>query len=302
MATFLGKTFWLTGLPCSGKTTIGKKVANKIGAELLDGDTIRNSYISKGLGFSFEDRRKHLLRIAEICKLLNRHTDVVACFVSPYNSIRKEVRQIIGENRFKLIYLKCSIDVCIDRDVKGMWSKALRGEIDNFTGIQSPFEEPLKCDLILETDKESIKQSVDKVLEFYDKLKPKEKYCVFIGRWSPFHKGHYNIIKRKLDKGKSALILVRDTSYKDDIWTANERKAMIEAVLPKEKVKVDIIPDIESVIIGRNVGYDIEEMIVEDEVAKISGTFIRKNYLAGDNRWEKLVPKKVVDFLKGKKG
>lgn len=169
-----GVTVWFTGLPCSGKSTIADRLADVLKndgykVERLDGDMIRKSPISKDLGFTKEDRRKNLERVAFIAKLLSKNGIIVlATFVSPYNEIRRDIRSIIGEDRFLLVYTKCSLKVCMERDVKGMYAKALKGEIENFTGIDDPFEEPInpKADLIVETDKESVEESVERVIKF----------------------------------------------------------------------------------------------------------------------------------------
>jgi adenylylsulfate kinase len=168
-----GVTIWFTGLPCSGKTTL----ALKLNAELkkrgyhpeeLDGDITRK-YLSKGLGFSKEDRDENIRRVGFVCSLLTRHGAVTtAAFVSPYRSIRAEIRALIGD--FIEVYVKCSLDKCIERDVKGMYKKAIAGEIKNFTGISDPFEEPEKPELIVETDKESEEESLQKILQKMEEL------------------------------------------------------------------------------------------------------------------------------------
>ncbi len=162
-----GVTVWFTGLPCSGKTTL----ALKLNAELkkrgyipeeLDGDITRK-YLSKGLGFSKEDRDENIRRVGFVCSLLTRQGAVTtAAFVSPYRSIRAEIRAMIGD--FIEVYVKCNLDKCIERDVKGMYKKAIAGEIKNFTGISDPFEEPENPELIVETDKESEEACVQKII------------------------------------------------------------------------------------------------------------------------------------------
>ncbi len=164
-----GVTVWFTGLPCSGKTTIADRVYKILESkgyevERLDGDIVRQ-HLSRDLGFTAEDRRKNLERVSFVASLLTKHGVITLCtFVSPYNSVRKMIREIIGEN-FLLVYVKCPLEVCIERDVKGMYKKALRGEIKNFTGIDDPFEEPENPDLVVETDKEEVEESVRKVLK-----------------------------------------------------------------------------------------------------------------------------------------
>ena len=168
-----GFTLWFTGLPCSGKTTISNIVEKELrkrglSVESLDGDEVRQ-HLSSDLGFSKEDRDKHIQRIGFIAKLLSRNgVATLASFVSPYKAIRDHVRSEI-EN-FVEIYVKCPVEVCIQRDVKGMYKKALAGEIKNFTGISDPYEEPLNPELILDADKETPEESAWKVIQKIENL------------------------------------------------------------------------------------------------------------------------------------
>ena len=161
-----GITIWFTGLPCSGKTTIAKEVKRileekDIDVELLDGDTVR-AYI-RNKDFSKEGRNKHLRYIALMARLLSKRNVVVLCsFVSPYRENRDFAREI--NDNFIEVYVKTPIEVCIQRDVKGMYKKALAGEIKGFTGIDDPYEEPDNPEVLVETDKESLEESVEKVL------------------------------------------------------------------------------------------------------------------------------------------
>lgn len=171
MSNTKGFTLWFTGLPCSGKTTVAeiveKELRNRgLNVESLDGDEIRKHF-SKGLGFSKEDRDTHILRMGFIAKLLSRNgVAVSAAFVSPYREIRDQIRKDM--EGFIEIFVKCPVEVCIERDVKGMYKKALAGEIKNFTGVSDPYEEPLNPELVIETDKESIEESVQKVLQMLE--------------------------------------------------------------------------------------------------------------------------------------
>jgi adenylylsulfate kinase len=168
-----GVTVWFTGLPCSGKTTLALKLSAELKkrgilCEDLDGDVTRK-YLSKGLGFSKEDRDENIRRVGFVCSLLTKHGAVTtAAFVSPYRSIRDEIRQMIGN--FVEVYVKCSLDECIKRDVKGMYKKAIAGEIKNFTGVSDPFEEPLKPELVIDSDKESEDESLQNVLNKLEEL------------------------------------------------------------------------------------------------------------------------------------
>lgn len=165
-----GLVLWFTGLPASGKTTISRRVAERISnsgyrVEVLDGDWARKT-VSIGAGFTPEERRKHLVRIAWITRLLARNGVIVLCsFVSPYISVRREVMEILEEEtRFLMIYVKCSIEEAIRRDPKGLYARALRGEITHMTGIDDPYEEPEDPDLTLDTERRGIDENVNDVL------------------------------------------------------------------------------------------------------------------------------------------
>ncbi len=169
-----GFTVWFTGMSGAGKTTLAHRLVGALKArgvkriELLDGDVIRTN-LSKGLGFSKEDRDTNIRRIGWVCEVLTRNDVVaVASAISPYREVRDEVRQQIG--RFVEVYVKCPVDVLIDRDVKGLYKKALAGEIQNFTGISDPYEEPANPEVVVETDKESIDESLSKILLALEEL------------------------------------------------------------------------------------------------------------------------------------
>ena len=162
-----GFTLWFTGLPGSGKSTLARKVEEILlergmKVEVLDGDEIRK-HLSKGLGFSKEDRDENIRRIGWVCHLLTRNDVVaIAAAISPYKEVRDENRKLIG--RFVEVYCKCPIEVLKERDPKGLYAKALRGEIKNFTGIDDPYEPPDNPEVICETDKETVEESVNKII------------------------------------------------------------------------------------------------------------------------------------------
>ncbi|MEA3560152.1 MAG: adenylyl-sulfate kinase [Candidatus Omnitrophota bacterium] len=168
-----GFTLWFTGLPCSGKTTIADLVADELKSkgykvERLDGDVVRKS-LSRDLGFTREDRNENLERITFVSKLLTRNGVIVlTSFVSPYRKIRQYARREIGS--FIEVFVKCSLEVCKERDVKGMYKKAHEGHIENFTGVSHPYEEPENPEIIVGTDIESSRQSADKVIKALSKL------------------------------------------------------------------------------------------------------------------------------------
>jgi adenylylsulfate kinase len=161
-----GFTIWFTGLSGSGKSTLSEAIEKRLRAqgrnvEILDGDVVR-THLSKGLGFSKEDRDINIKRIAFVCGLLSRNG--VACIsaaIAPYREAREWARQEIGN--FVEIYVKCPLEVCRERDVKGLYKLVDEGKIKNFTGVDDPYEEPEHPELVVETDKETVEQSVDRI-------------------------------------------------------------------------------------------------------------------------------------------
>ena len=132
----------------------------------LDGDIVRETFCSD-LGFSKEDRRKNLERIAYVSKfLLSQNVVVLATFVSPYIEQREMIKNIVGEDNFVEIFVDTPVEECIKRDVKGMYAKAIKGEIPNFTGVSDPYENPIRPDLIVKTENETVEESVKKVVKF----------------------------------------------------------------------------------------------------------------------------------------
>ena len=154
---------WLTGLPCSGKTTLSRGfIKSHPNFITLDGDNIRK-FISSDLDFSMKCREENVRRVASVAKLLlNQNISSIVSMLSPLEAHRDMAREIIGHN-LKIIYLSASIDVCKKRDVKGMYKKASDGVIKNFTGINSPYEPPLSPDLVLNTSNESINACLLKI-------------------------------------------------------------------------------------------------------------------------------------------
>ncbi len=167
-----GFTVWFTGLSGAGKTTLATALASELGlcglkVEILDGDEVRSN-LSKGLGFSKEDRDTNIRRIGYVSRLLARNgAGVIAAAISPYREVRDEVRRTIESEgaAFIEVFVKCPIDVLAERDVKGLYKKALAGEIKEFTGVSDPYEEPLDPEVVVETDRETIEQSARKIVQ-----------------------------------------------------------------------------------------------------------------------------------------
>ena len=167
-----GFTLWFTGLSGSGKTTITNQLVKELRKrdvpfEVLDGDIVREN-LSKGLGFSKEDRDTNIRRIAFVANLLSRHgVPVITAAISPYKEIRNEAREIM-DDRFIEAYVKASVEVCEERDVKGLYAKARSGEIKEFTGVSDPYEPPENPELTLDTENQSPEESAQQILGYLE--------------------------------------------------------------------------------------------------------------------------------------
>lgn len=164
-----GLTVWLTGLPCSGKTTIANAVAERLDGpvEVLDGDEVRE-YLSRDLGFSKADRDTQVLRVGWVARLLASHgVTVLVSLVSPYADARDKVRALHGEAGvdFAEVHVATPLEVTRERDVKGMYAKAYAGEIAHFTGVDDPYEPPLAPDLRIDAHTETVEESAARLLE-----------------------------------------------------------------------------------------------------------------------------------------
>lgn len=164
-----GFTVWLTGLSGAGKSTIAERLGPELSArgrnvEVLDGDEVR-THLSKGLGFSREDRDINIGRISFVASLLVKHdAAVITAAISPYAQARAEARERIGHDRFVEVYVRCSLDELVRRDVKGLYKKAIAGEIEHFTGVSDPYEAPENPDVVVDSALESVDESVGKIL------------------------------------------------------------------------------------------------------------------------------------------
>jgi len=161
-----GITIWFTGLSGAGKTTLAQILIKRFKekdakVELLDGDIVRTN-LSKGLGFSKEDRDINIRRIGFVCNLLSRNGVIaIAAAISPYREIRREIREKVAN--FVEVYVECPIDVLAERDPKGLYKRALAGEIKNFTGVSDPYEAPENAEVVIHSDKETPEESADRI-------------------------------------------------------------------------------------------------------------------------------------------
>jgi adenylylsulfate kinase len=163
-----GFTLWLTGLSGAGKSTLAAAVGDALArhgirVEILDGDEVRQN-LSRGLGFSREDRDTNIRRIGYVARLLTRNgVAVITAAISPYRAVRDDVRREVGA--FVEVHVKASLDECIRRDAKGLYRQALAGEIPHFTGVSDPYEEPLRPELVVDTEREDVGDSAARVIE-----------------------------------------------------------------------------------------------------------------------------------------
>lgn len=170
-----GFTLWFTGLSGSGKSTLTdlleaefKRRNYKV--EVLDGDVVRTN-LSKGLGFSKEDRDTNIRRIGFVCDLLSRNGVIaISAAISPYQSIRDENRRLVEGHgaAFVEVFTKCSLDALVERDVKGLYKKALSGEIQNFTGVTDPYEDPENPEVLVQSDKQSVEESFGQIISYLE--------------------------------------------------------------------------------------------------------------------------------------
>jgi adenylylsulfate kinase len=170
---YKGVVLWFTGLPSSGKSTLAHQLERSLfdkgcNAYVLDGDNIRHR-LNKDLSFSPEDRRENIRRIGEVANLFcDAGIIVIAAFISPYREDREQARALNDPGRFFEVYCKCSLETCEERDPKGLYSRARKGEVKAFTGISAPYEEPETPEIIIETDKQSLDECVSEILVFLE--------------------------------------------------------------------------------------------------------------------------------------
>lgn len=171
-----GFTLWFTGLPCSGKSTLAELVGKELEqrgrlVDILDGDVVR-THLTKGLGFSKEDRDTNIRRIGYVCGLISRHGGVaISAAISPYRAIRDEVRASVAQHStFVEVFVDTPLEECIQRDVKGMYKKALAGEMKGFTGVDDPYEPPQAAELVIQTASETPAQSAARILDKLEQM------------------------------------------------------------------------------------------------------------------------------------
>ena len=278
----------MTGLSGAGKTTIAMAAAKRFGCEVLDGDTIRDFF--QNSDFSREGRERHLLGVARMARMISKHTPVICSFITPYESTREKILEILPEGAV-MAHVSTSLEVCEERDVKGLYAKARTGEISNFTGVSDDFDHPNCATLTLNSsggEGESVSDMVDMLGEYFQK----PKAVLLPGRWQPLHVGHEWLIQQELDQGKRVVVGIRDTPITDsNPYSAEVRKRMIEHRYRDEDVEAWIMPDIEAISYGRKVGYQVREAEdIPPEIFAVSATGVR-----GGNKAN--VSERVMEFM-----
>lgn len=293
----------LTGLSGAGKTTIANNVRGELEAlgykvEVIDGDEYRK-VLCKDLGFSREDRLENIRRLGFVGQTLAKNNVIVIlAAINPYEEARQELRQY--SNLVRTVWIDCDLDTLIDRDVKGLYRRALLPENDpdklsNLTGVNDPFDVPQDTDLVIKTNDETVEESSERLLNFILANVRSEKAssvrrAMYVGRWQPFHNGHKWLIGQKLDKGVPVLIAVRDMvpDHKNPL-TTRQTVAILRNTYKDQDVEIIVIPDIESVNFGRDVGYEINEFVPPDYIKTISATEIRESINNGSDGWKDMI-------------
>ena len=304
----------LTGLSGAGKTTLASKVKAallklKYKAEVIDGDAYRQT-LCKDLGFSKADRIENIRRLGSVANVLARN-EVIAIMaaINPYESVRQEIKD--QYDCVHTVWIDCDLETLIKRDTKGLYRRAMLpkehpDKISNFTGIDDPFERPENPDLIIDTHKNSEEESSRILLDYIlAQILPAPTdhsleevslnlttsnipKALFVGRWQPFHNGHKWIIEQKLSRGIPVLIAVRDMppDERNPLTTAQTVK-LIRKIYEKNPLATTlIIPNIESINYGRNVGYEVNEIIPPSNISTITASEIRQRFQEGSDTWK----------------
>jgi len=304
----------LTGLSGAGKTTLASNVKELLiklnyKAEVIDGDEYRET-LCRDLGFSKADRIENIRRLSLLGGLLARNEVItIIAAINPYESVRQEIKS--QYDFVHTVWIDCDLETLIQRDTKGLYRRAMLPnghpeKISNLTGIDDPFERPESPDLIIDT-RNTAEQDSSQILlnyilaqiqayptvhssdEVLLKQTPSDKpKALFIGRWQPFHNGHKWIVEQKLSRGIPVLIAVRDMSPDEkNPLTTTQTVKLIQKIYEKNPlVSTLVIPNIESVNYGRNVGYEVREIIPPSHISTISASEIRQSFQEGSDNWK----------------
>lgn len=301
----------LTGLSGAGKTTIANAVGKALRdlghkAEVIDGDEYRKG-LCRDLGFSRADRAENIRRLGFVGLTLAKN-DVIAIMaaINPYDDLRQQMRN--SSSLVRTVWIRCGLDTLVERDVKGLYRRAFLSDDDpekihNLTGVNDTFDTPKDPDLIIDTGTEVAEVSSVKLLEFIlsEIAASRRKHvrrAMFIGRWQPFHNGHKWLIDQKLGQGVPVLIAVRDTAPDtNNPLSTYQTVEILKNVYSEDDVEIVVIPDIESVNFGRDVGYEINEFVPPEEIRTISASEIRESIARGSDVWKDKINEKIHSLV-----
>jgi len=301
-------TIWMCGMCQSGKSTLAEAIEKLIkedgkSLEVLDGDAIR---AWAPTGFDEKSINDHLRRVALMCYYLNRHgIYAIVPVISPLSKLRDACREIIGKERFSLVFVDTPAQICAKLDTKGIWADAQALAIANgsgsmnLAGYDAVFEKPnLSDSYVIHTPwPRNTEISAFKIWEKVQSHRSRPS-AIYVGRWQPFHNGHRYIIDQALAKNERVVVAIRETPQDaSNPYSLAQVKEMIQAVY-RNNVEIMSIPDICSINIGRNVGYDVNEIQVPEDVKGILATKIREYLSSGSDEWEQYVPKEIYKILR----
>lgn len=306
----------LTGLSGAGKSTLASnvkalllKLNHKV--EVIDGDAYRLT-LCKDLGFSKADRIENIRRLGTLANVLVRNeVIVIMAAINPFESVRQELKA--QYENVHTVWIDCNLETLIQRDTKGLYRRAMLPQehpekISNLTGVSDPFELPQNPDLVIDTQKTTVADATQILLDYLlshlkktptTQSKGNAPKAMFVGRWQPFHKGHQWIIEQKLSKGIPVLVAVRDmVPDEKNPLTADQTVNLIQKVYEHNPmVSTMVIPDIESINYGRTVGYAVNEMVPPTHIAAISASEIRQRFQEGSDAWKSFIDPAIHDLL-----
>lgn len=300
------QTIWLTGLSQSGKSTLASALIEALKnsglkTQLLDGDQVRSV---SATGFDSSSIKLHLQRLALTANLLNKQgVYVVVSTISPLEEVRISCRTIITPERFSLVFVDTPAEICQQIDSKNIWRSAFAGQITNFAGVSAPYEKPdYNLSYVFHSpwprkNQETAIEIVDWVLKHR-----RRPAALFIGRWQPLHLGHVNIINRALEQGKRVVVGIRQVPVNEQNPLPTEVVEELLWAKFNNQIEIILLPNIESVNIGREVGYAVNTVEVDDALKAISATSIRESIRAGSDYWRSQVPAETVPIIERHRG
>jgi adenylyl-sulfate kinase len=296
----MAKCYFFTGLSGSGKTTLARELNNRIHAVWLDGDDIRNTPIVENpQDFSFEARAKHIRRLGYIAKMfIDQNINVIISCIAPDRSVRNEVRGYFKADEFVEIYVKTPLEICEQRDCKGLYKRARNGEIQDFTGIGSRYEEPLNPEFVVDYEKLEKGSTIGRlplvIASQFINVIPRP-ICFLIGRFQPLTLGHIELINKALETYHVIIGVKFTTINMNNPFTPNQIKKLIRSVYPD--IEIQVIPDFDFIGHGRNTGYSMKMIDVDNYIKNISATHVR-NLIRENNRyWKLYVPEQAIPIM-----